>query len=96
MTNHDHHMVMKKVRIAELKARLSEHLREVRRGVTYAVMDRDTPVARLMPYSNEGEGLRIRPPRGRYPSFQKVPLPPPVRLKVDAVKLLIEERDKDR
>jgi prevent-host-death family protein len=89
-------MVMKKVRIAELKARLSEHVREVRRGATYTVMDRETPVARLMPYSTEGEGLSFRPPRGRYPSIQKVPLPPPLRLKVDAARLLIEDRDKDR
>ena len=96
MTIHDHRMVMKKVRIAQLKARLSEHVREVRRGTTYAVMDRDTPVARLIPYSVEGEGLRFRRPRGRYPSIQKVPLPPPVRLKGDVVELLVEDREADR
>ena len=37
------------VRIAELKARLSEYLRAVRRGETIAVMDRDTPVAQIVP-----------------------------------------------
>ena len=36
---------MKEVRIAELKARLSEYLRAVRRGETIAVLDRETPVA---------------------------------------------------
>jgi len=87
---------MKKVRIAELKARLSEHVREVRRGASYAVMDRETPVARLIPYSTEGEGLRFRRPRGRHPSLQKVPLPPPVRLKTDAVAVLLEDRGEDR
>ena len=96
MTTHDHHMVMKRVRIAELKARLSEHVREVRRGASYAVMDRETPVARLVPYGAEGEGMRVRPPRGRYPSLQKVPLPPPARLKGDAVALLLEDRGADR
>jgi len=33
---------MKQVRIAELKARLSEYLRAVRRGETIAVLDRET------------------------------------------------------
>jgi antitoxin (DNA-binding transcriptional repressor) of toxin-antitoxin stability system len=89
-------MVMKRVRIAELKARLSEHVREVRRGASYAVMDRETPVARLVPYGAEGEGLRIRPPRGRFASLQKVPLPPPARITSDAVALLLEERGADR
>jgi prevent-host-death family protein len=89
-------MVMKRVRIAELKARLSEHLRDVRRGESYAVMDRETPVARLVPYGTEGEGLRVRRPRRRYPTLQKAPLPPPARLKGDAVALLLEDREADR
>jgi len=33
---------MKHVRIAELKSRLSEYLRAVRRGETIAVLDRET------------------------------------------------------
>jgi antitoxin (DNA-binding transcriptional repressor) of toxin-antitoxin stability system len=89
-------MVMKRVRIAQLKARLSEHVRDVRRGESYAVMDRETPVARLVPYTVEGEALRVRRPRGRYPSLQKVPLPPPARIKSDAVALLLEERGAER
>src|SRR5207244_4161099 len=36
---------MDTVGIAELKARLSEHLRAVRRGRTLTVLDRDRPVA---------------------------------------------------
>jgi antitoxin (DNA-binding transcriptional repressor) of toxin-antitoxin stability system len=37
-------MVMKQARIAELKARLSEYLRSVRRGETVTILDRDTPL----------------------------------------------------
>jgi prevent-host-death family protein len=44
---------MAAVRIAELKARLSEHLRSVRKGRTLTVLDRDTPVARIVPYATE-------------------------------------------
>jgi prevent-host-death family protein len=49
---------MKKVRIADLKARLSEHLRTVRKGGSLTVLDRDTPVARIVPYATEGLEVR--------------------------------------
>ena len=39
---------MSDVRIADLKARLSEHLRSVRNGATLTVLDRDKPVARIL------------------------------------------------
>jgi len=87
---------MKNVRIAELKARLSEHLRHVRRGHPLTVMDRDTPIARIIPYEEGGEGLRIRHPLGKYRSLQRIPLPPPLKLGVDVVSLLLEERQGER
>ena len=88
-------MVMKRVRIAELKARLSEHLREVRRGRSVTVVDRDTPIARLIPYSADAETLLIRkPPRRR--SLHRVPLPAPLKLESDVVDLLLEERQGER
>jgi prevent-host-death family protein len=49
---------MSDVGIAELKARLSEHLRTVRNGGTLTVLDRDTPIARIVPYA--APGLEIR------------------------------------
>src|SRR5437879_8662139 len=51
VTCHDYNVVMSNVRIADLKAHLSEHLRSVRNGGTLTVFDRDTPVARIVPYS---------------------------------------------
>ena len=42
---------MSDVRIADLKARLSEHLRSVRNGGTLTVLDRDTPIARIVPFA---------------------------------------------
>ena len=42
-------MAIVRVGIAELKSRLSEYLRVVRRGGAVTVFDRDTPVARLVP-----------------------------------------------
>ena len=50
----------KRVKISELKARLSEYLRHVRRGYTVEVMDRETPVARIKPVALDQSGLEIR------------------------------------
>ncbi len=96
MTRYDYLLVMKKVKIAELKTHLSEHLRHVRRGESYTVMDRETPIARLVPYGAETEPLKIRRPLRRVPSLQSVPLPSPVKLDIDAVELLLEERQTGR
>ena len=86
---------MKQVRIAELKARLSEYLRAVRRGETIAVMDRDTPVAQIVPVRDRS-ALRIRKPAPNTPSPNRVPLPKPSKLNVDVVQLLLEERQPHR
>jgi prevent-host-death family protein len=86
---------MKQVRIAELKARLSEYLRAVRRGETIAVLDRDTPVAHIVPV-HARPALRVRKPAPGTPAPNRVRLPKPATLKVDIVKLLLEERQRHR
>jgi prevent-host-death family protein len=88
-------MTMRKVRIADLKARLSEHLRYVRRGHVVTVLDRDTPVARLVPVETQ-VGLNVRRPARARASVADVPLPPPVRLPLDPVALLLEDRRGER
>jgi len=79
---------MKKVGIADLKAHLSEHLRKVRRGQTLTVLDRDTPVARIVPYDNEAP-LDVRR-ASRKPSTLQ--LPPPPSSATDSLTLLLEDR----
>ena len=96
MTIHDYVMVMDAVRIADLKAHLSEHLRAVRRGRTLTILDRDRAIARIVPYDAERRPLTVRPPRPGAPPLARVPLPPPLRLKVDVVALLAEERQPER
>jgi prevent-host-death family protein len=88
-------MTITQVRIAELKARLSEYLRSVRRGRSITVLDRDTPIARLVPYV-EGQLLRVRESNRRAGSIHKVELPPPLPIDLDVVDLLLEERQGDR
>ena len=69
---------MKQVRIAELKARLSEYPRAVRRGETIAVFDRETPVAQIVPVGDRTT-LRIRKPAPGTPPPSRVPLPKPLK-----------------
>ncbi len=87
---------MNTVRIADLKSRLSEHLRKVRRGESLTVLDRDTPIARIVPYEGDGASLKVRSPSPDAPKLQQVPLPPPLRLHRDIVKFLLEERQGER
>lgn len=95
MTTYSHNIVMRQVRIAELKARLSEYLRAVRRGETIAVFDRETPVAQITPV-RERSALRVRKPVPRSPAPNRVRLPKPGKLDVDVVQLLLEERQSHR
>jgi prevent-host-death family protein len=96
LTRRDYIVTMEGVRVAELKAKLSEYLRRVRRGHPVTVLDRDTPIARIVPYAPEAAGLSIRrpPPGSGKPS--QVRLPPRLRTDVDIVALLMEERQPER
>ena len=91
MTSCGYDVVMKQVGIADLKARLSEYLRAVRRGETIAVLDRETPVAQIVPVRDRA-ALRVRKPAPGTPRPNRVPLPKPAKLNVDVVQLLLEER----
>lgn len=86
---------MKSVRIAELKTRLSEYLRAVRNGETIAVLDRETPVAQIVPV-HKRVALQIRKPAAGTPPPNRVRLPKPLKLDVDIVDLLRDERQSRR
>lgn len=79
---------MKKVGIADLKAHLSDHLRKVRRGQTLTVLDRGTPVARIVPYDAKAP-LKVRR-ASRKPS--DLLLPPPPSKRTDSLAVLLEDR----
>ncbi len=95
MTTSSHNWRMKQVRIADLKARLSEHLRAVRAGESFAVLDRDTPVAQLIPV-RESRALRVRKPAPGAPPLHRIKVPKRARLNVDVVQLLLDERQGHR
>ena len=98
MTTCDHHVTMKAtpektVKVGELKARLSEYLRAARRGHPVTVCDRDTPIARLVPYVPEGEPLTVRQP---VRALHDVELPPPLGRPIESLAALLEERQSAR
>jgi prevent-host-death family protein len=105
------HTGIRQVRIAELKARLSEYLRAVRRGETVSVLDRETPIARIVPIEEpirERVALRVRKPAPGTLPLNRVLVPKPGRKltpksglnprkgSVDVVQLLLEERQGNR
>ena len=78
---------MSNVRIADLKARLSEHLRAVRNGGTVTVLDRDTPVARIIPFAVPA--LEIRKAKRR---LRDLELPSKPSKRTDSAAVLAEDR----
>jgi antitoxin (DNA-binding transcriptional repressor) of toxin-antitoxin stability system len=84
--------VQNSVGIADVKAHLSELLREVRRGRKFTLLDRKTPVACLIPYTQASEPLPVRHAQGL---LRDVSLLPPVR-GVESLSALLEERQGSR
>ena len=78
---------MSEVRIADLKARLSEHLRSVRNGGTVTVLDRDTPVAQIVPFV--APSLEVR--KASRP-LRDLKLPRKPAKRTDSVAVLVEDR----
>ena len=87
---------MNTVKIADLKSRLSEHLRKVRAGRSVTILDRDHPIARLVPIEKTGASLTVRRPLASAPKLQRVPLPQSIRLRKDILTFLNQERRDQR
>jgi prevent-host-death family protein len=85
---------MDRVTVAELKAKLSHYLREVRAGRSFTVVSRDVPVATLGPYDpdDNGDELEFIPADPDAPSLWE-PVLGPSSLTTDAVDLIRRDRD---
>ena len=77
------------MRIAELKARLSKYLAGVRRGHPLTVLDRQTPIAVILPYRDGTPTLCSRAPT-RF--LRAIRFPGPPATAVDSLEALLEER----
>lgn len=92
MTIYGHIETMKRAKVSELKARLSEYLGGVRAGETVVVCDRNTPIARLVPYQENPDDFLVHEPPRSPASLGRVRGVKP-RHRVDVVKLLRESRE---
>ena len=91
MTTCSHNEDMKAAKVSDLKAKLSAYLSEVRRGGTVVVYDRNTPIARLVPFQDEPEDIVIIESSSATSSLKKIKgVRPKKRINVD--KLLRELR----
>jgi len=88
LVTRDYKVVMKRVGIADLKAHLSEHLKTVRRGHEITVVDRGTPVARILPAERTTPLATRKPTR----DLHSIKLPRPLPYQVDSLAALLEER----
>jgi prevent-host-death family protein len=83
---------MKKAKIAELKSRLSSYLADVKKGDTIVVCERQTPIARLVPFAEDDPRVRVIEAARGIGKLGKIR---PVRLsrKIDVDKILSETRE---
>ena len=91
---------MSRISVSKLKARLSQYLREVRRGGEVEILDRGVPVARLtgLPSPQRADDRRkrlirsgvLRPGRG---NVRFILATPPIELSTSILEALEEERD---
>ena len=82
---------MRRVRIAELKDRLSEHLRAVERGEEVLVLDRDRPIARILPVETIDRRIRIARPSRAFVDIRDQRRDR-ARWAISSTELLLEER----
>jgi prevent-host-death family protein len=92
MDRYGHLEAMKRAKVAELKARLSAYLAEVRAGDSVVVCDRNTPIARLVPYDERDDGFVVHEARQPAHDVRTVRGVRP-RKRVDVVRMLREDRD---
>lgn len=85
------HVVMKHVKIAELKNHLSQHLRAVEAGDEVIVTDRQRPIARIVPAIAPMPDVTIIHANGDFLAIRDRARPR-VELGVSSTRLLEEER----
>lgn len=82
---------MKRVKIADLKNHLSQHLRAVEQGAEIEVTDRRRPIVRLVPVRETAAPIRIVPARRPFAEIRNRRYPR-ARWRSASLRLLLEER----
>jgi prevent-host-death family protein len=84
------------VGIAELKGKLSEYLRVVRKGGQVVIKDRETPIARLVPFEKSRPRLETVSPTMSLKEMDKLPFFKPKGLRPGDLERALREERKDR
>lgn len=82
---------MKTYNISELKAHISEAIRYVKKGNNVQILDRETPVATLIPAAKNKDDLKIRLPSGK---SKIATIYTDITIKDDIQKILQEDRSR--
>ncbi len=84
---------MNSVNIASFKAQLGKFLGRVRKGEEIVILDRKTPVARLIPYAEKlPVKVAVRRPLEDPASLSRLSFQPLKKKSVDTLKVLLEDR----
>ncbi len=83
---------MKQVKIANFKSHLSSYLKQVKGGSEVVILDRDRPIAKVIPIREKREKIKVRKAKikGGFKNWKFTG----IKARVDVVKLLREDRDK--
>ncbi len=80
------------VKIANLKAKLAHYLRLVKAGEEITVIDRNLPIAKIIPLQSSSS-LETIPAEGSFSELKSMKIPPAEKKpKIDTLALLLEER----
>jgi prevent-host-death family protein len=89
-------LMQAEVGIAELKGKLSEYLRAVRKGGEIVIKDRETPIARLVPYAASRPRLETIPATRPLKEMDELPFFRPKGLKPGDLEEALREERRDR
>ncbi len=80
--------------ISTIKAKLTSFLRLVKKGKEVIILDRQTPIAKLIPWNEKTRsGMGVQPPKISFSKFLEIK-PSPLSSQVDSLSLLMEDRSK--
>lgn len=86
-------MTIKSANISAIKARFTGFLMTVRKGGEVVVLDRKTPIAKIVPWSEQGSDLRVQEPTVTIKEFLKIKRCP-LSASVDSLSVLKSDRAK--
>jgi prevent-host-death family protein len=86
-------MVMETVNIGTLKAHLNEYVQRARDGSRFLIVDRQSPVACIIPYQQDSQALISRKPAAKLSDFD---IPKKPACSKNSLGALLEERQSNR